>query len=458
MTARVLVVDDIMANVRLLEAKLSAEYFEVVTAMNGLDALDAVQKSKPDIVLLDVMMPGIDGIEVCKRIKSNPETQHIPVVMVTALDQPEDRVKGLEAGADDFLTKPVNDISLFCRIKSLVRLKMLTDELRVRSPSTENAAPVMQGDDQLSRRPGNVLLVDGNPSSVDRMIAAVAEKCRVTVAGNPAEAMERIAAAETPFELIVVSFDQSSFDGLRLCSQIRSGDSTRRIPLMIIVNPDEQQILLRALDMGVNDYLLRPVDRLEIQARASTQVRRWRYTEQLRNSVKASIEMAITDALTGLYNRRYLETHLNHMIEHYVNRGKVLSVLAVDVDFFKAINDTHGHDAGDKVLQELASRLREHTRSIDLCCRIGGEEFIVVLPNTDPSTAEKIGERLRRAIAAKSFTIGTSSPVPVTISAGLASLAGMEDSLEKLLKRADSALYRAKREGRNRVVKAGLVA
>ena len=135
MTARVLVVDDILANVRLLEAKLSAEYFDVVTAMNGADALESVQRSSPDIVLLDVMMPGIDGIEVCRRIKSNPQTQHIPVVMVTALDQPEDRVKGLEAGADDFLTKPVNDLALFCRVKSLVRLKMLTDELRARSPS-----------------------------------------------------------------------------------------------------------------------------------------------------------------------------------------------------------------------------------------------------------------------------------------------------------------------------------
>ena len=125
MTARILVVDDILANVRLLEAKLSAEYFEVVTAMNGVDALEAVQRSKPDIILLDVMMPGIDGIEVCKRLKANSQTHHIPVIMVTALDQLEDRVRGLEAGADDFLTKPVNDVALFCRIKSLVRLKML---------------------------------------------------------------------------------------------------------------------------------------------------------------------------------------------------------------------------------------------------------------------------------------------------------------------------------------------
>jgi two-component system, cell cycle response regulator len=146
MTARVLVVDDILANVRLLEAKLTAEYFDVVTAMNGLDALESIQRTKPDIILLDVMMPGIDGIEVCKRIKADAATQHIPVVMVTALDQPEDRVRGLEAGADDFLTKPVNDISLFCRIKSLVRLKMLTDELRVRSASS-NAMGVIARDD-----------------------------------------------------------------------------------------------------------------------------------------------------------------------------------------------------------------------------------------------------------------------------------------------------------------------
>ncbi|MEI2806719.1 MAG: diguanylate cyclase [Albidovulum sp.] len=125
-------------------------------------------------------------------------------------------------------------------------------------------------------------------------------------------------------------------DALRLCSQLKSLESTRQTPMLIIVDPDDHQRLLRALDMGVNDYLIRPLDRQELLARVNTQIRRCRYTEQLRNSVKASIEMAVTDALTGLYNRRYLETHLGHLIDHSVNRGKVLSVLAVDVDFFKA--------------------------------------------------------------------------------------------------------------------------
>lgn len=164
------------------------------------------------------------------------------------------------------------------------------------------------------------------------------------------------------------------------------------------------------------------------------------------------MELAITDPLTGLFNRRYLETHLTNLIEHFSNRGKHLSILAVDVDFFKAVNDTHGHDAGDKVLQELALRIKESTRSIDLCCRTGGEEFILVLPTTEKAAAVIIAERLRKYVASRSFVAGPKSGIPVTISIGVASLAESNDTFEKLLKRADEALYVAKREGRNRVV------
>jgi two-component system, cell cycle response regulator len=452
MTARVLVVDDILANVRLLEAKLTAEYFDVVTAMNGLDALEAIQRTKPDIILLDVMMPGIDGIEVCKRIKGDAETQHIPVVMVTALDQPEDRVRGLEAGADDFLTKPVNDISLFCRIKSLVRLKMLTDELRVRSESGNAMGVVTRDDLRDNDQNGRILLVDPRDTSAERLTQAFENRHEVTRVIDHASTMQAVQDGANPFELVIVSFDKTHYDGLRLCSQLKSTEATRQTPILIIVDPDDQAGLLRALDMGVNDYLMRPVDKQELKARVSTQVRRFRYTERLRSSVKASIEMAITDPLTGLYNRRYLETHLSHLIEHYVNRGKALSVISVDVDFFKAINDTHGHDAGDKVLQELSIRLKANTRSVDLCCRVGGEEFIMVLPNTATELSSRIAERLRRAVASKSFDCGLPQLVPVTVSVGVATLQGAEDSLERLLKRADQALYAAKRDGRNRVI------
>src|SRR5438270_9832739 len=131
MTARVLVVDDMPVNVRLLEAKLSSEYFHVLSATSGAEALDKVRQELPDIVLLDVMMPGMDGFEVCRRMKRDPACAHIPVVMVTALDQPADRLAGLHAGADDFLTKPVDDVSMFARVRSLVRMKCMIEEFRV---------------------------------------------------------------------------------------------------------------------------------------------------------------------------------------------------------------------------------------------------------------------------------------------------------------------------------------
>ena len=451
MTARVLVVDDILANVRLLEAKLAAEYFDVVTAMNGVDALEAVQRTKPDIVLLDVMMPGIDGIEVCRRIKNNSLTQHIPVVMVTALDQPEDRVRGLEAGADDFLTKPVNDVSLFCRVKSLVRLKMLTDELRTRTG--DDPLRLASNEQKLAdNKHGNVLVIDNRVAVAERIKATLAGKHEVTVAVDPQQALEACCRPDKVFELIIVNLDMEGIDALRICSQLKSMEQTRQTPLLIIVDPDDHQRLLRALDMGVNDYLIRPIDKQELMARVSTQIRRYRYTEQLRTSVRASLEMAVTDALTGLYNRRYLETHLAHLIEHAVNRGKALSVLTLDVDFFKAVNDNHGHDAGDRVLQEIAGRIRASIRNIDLACRTGGEEFVVVLPATDLPTAERVGERIRKMMANKPFNAAPDCQLNITVSVGISALTGVDESGDELLKRADQALYKAKREGRNRVI------
>jgi two-component system cell cycle response regulator len=454
MTARVLVVDDILANVRLLEAKLTAEYFEVHTAMNGVDALESVQRVKPDIVLLDVMMPGMDGIEVCRRIKSNSQTHHIPVIMVTALDQPDDRVRGLEAGADDFLTKPVSDLALFCRVKSLVRLKMLTDELRSRVAAGESMGLVKNIEHEvLASEPGKILLIDNHNTLIGRIKSTVGQRHDINTFDDPQLAL--FEATENNYELIIISLDFDNFDGLRLCSQLRSLERTRQVPILIIVDPDDHERLLRALDMGVNDYLLRPVDKQELMARVNTQIKRCRYTEQLRTNVKQSIEMAVTDALTGLYNRRFMEKQLSALAMSAANRGKPLAILVIDVDYFKSINDNHGHDVGDRVLQELSSRLKDSLRNLDMACRTGGEEFIIVLPDTDNAVALRVGERLRKLISVKPFNAGAKSgPLGITVSIGIAAFEGINDSMEGLLKRADEALYQAKRDGRNRVTPA----
>ena len=452
MTARVLVVDDVPANVKLLEARLSAEYFDVMTAVSGQEALAICERADCDVVLLDVMMPDMDGFEVCRRIKGGIATHHIPVVIVTALDQPSDRVKGLESGADDFLTKPVSDVALIARVRSLSRLKLMTDELRMRAVTSREIGLESPERNALAEagRNGRVLMVDDRPALSERMQATLSSEHVVDMEGDPTEALFH--AAEGNYELVVVSLDLANFDGLRLCSQLRSLERTRNVPILAIAESDSNARLVRALEIGVNDYLVRPFDKHEMLARVRTQIRKKRYTERLRDSVQLSIEAAVTDPLTGLYNRRYMETHVGTLVDQAAARDKPLSVLVLDIDYFKSINDTYGHDAGDDVLQDFAIRIRKSIRGIDLACRYGGEEFVVVMPETDMAVATMVAERLRRRIASEPFPIqkGTRT-LDVTISIGIAALAP-DDDAAAVIKRADQALYRAKRDGRNRVV------
>lgn len=453
MTARILVVDDVPANVKLLEARLVAEYFDVLTASDGYAALALCEKTPIDLVLLDIMMPGLDGFEVCERLKANPKTAHIPVVMVTALDQPSDRVRGLKAGADDFLTKPVNDLQLMSRVKSLVRLKNVSDELRLRAQTAQTIG--LEDIDRADRpdEPGNVLLVDGRGSSQERLQRALKPIAEVSVISDPQAAL--FEAAENNFDLVIVNANFDDYDPLRLCSQLRSLERTRFIPILLIAEQGSDELVVRALDLGVTDYLMRPVDPNELIARSMTQIRRKHCNDRLRSSVQQTIELAVTDGLTGLHNRRYFDTHLKLLMDRAAARGRPLSICMTDIDRFKQVNDTYGHDVGDEVLREFANRIRTTVRGADLACRFGGEEFIVVMPDTSAEMAAGVAERLRTIIESLPFAIPQADgPLKVTASMGIATLRPGNDTAEALLKRADTALYQAKHEGRNRVVAA----
>jgi two-component system cell cycle response regulator len=452
MTARVLVVDDIVSNVKLLEARLTAEYFEILTAYSGREALDIIARERIDVVLLDVMMPGMDGFEVCRHIKQNESTSHLPVIMVTALDQPSDKVHGLEAGADDFLTKPVDDIALVTRVKNLARLKVLSDEMLMRASTTQqmgmSGAPAL--DWQAAGEGGQIMVVEDHPRSAQRIAETLRNAHTVTVESDPQAALLKL--ADMQIDVLIVSLSLSNADGLRLCSQVRSLERTRHLPILIIVEPSDDARLLRGLDMGVNDYVLRPIERHELMARVRTQVKRKRHADLLKARLEESVEMAITDGLTGLHNRRYMEGHLKTLVAQSIHSGRSLSLLVADIDFFKSVNDTYGHDAGDHVLREFAQRFRRNTRGIDLACRLGGEEFVIIMPDTDLARAIQVGERLRATIAAEPFQIAPGQTLVVTASVGISTLEYREDTPEALFKRADNALYSAKREGRNRVV------
>ncbi|PYG56822.1 PleD family two-component system response regulator [Rhizobium sp. UGM030330-04] len=454
MTARVLVVDDIPANVKLLEARLLAEYFDVVTAEDGFRALAICEEEQVDIILLDIMMPGMDGFEVCERLKASPKTAHIPVVMVTALDQPSDRVRGLKAGADDFLTKPVNDLQLIARVKSLVRLKAVSDELRLRAETARQIGiEEMLRSDGLMQTPGRVLVADGRTSSQERIVRALKPIAEVDAVTEPQAAL--LKAAGNPFELVIVNSNFEDYDPLRLCSQLRSLERTRFLPLLLVAEQGADDMVARALDLGVNDYILRPIDPNELVARSLTQIRRKRYNEHLRLNLQHTMELAIVDALTGLNNRRYLDNHLKILFDRAAVRGRPISICMTDIDRFKLVNDTYGHDVGDEVLREFAARIRSTVRGADLACRYGGEEFVVVMPDTPMELAASVAERLRAIVEDKPFYVRSiDRELSITASLGIATSSGAFGTPDELLKQADKALYEAKHAGRNRVVAA----
>lgn len=451
MSARVLVVDDILPNVKLLEAKLSSEYYDVLTATSGEEALKLADSDRPDLILLDVMMPGMDGFEVCKRIKGNPELAHIPVVMVTALTDSVDKVRGLEAGADDFLSKPVNDTALMARVSSLVRLKMTVDEWRARE-STATQLGVVDDNANVMNEPtenARVLVVEDLNFEADKIAETLhQDNDNVIPVDSGMNAMEYV--SQHDFDLLIISLNLKNEDGLRLCSHLRSNERTRSIPILMVASEEDMDRIARGLEIGAHDYILRPVDRNELLARARTQIRRKRFQERLRTSYEYSLSMALTDSLTGLYNRRYFDVHLQKMLKTHKDAGKNLSVMILDIDHFKEVNDKHGHVAGDDVLKVFAHRLQDNLRSFDMVARLGGEEFVVVLPDTTPHMTYFIAERLRRAVADKPMKCSVpEGEISISTSIGGAVIEPGDYEVQEILDRVDKYLYEAKNGGRN---------
>ena len=450
MSARILVIDDIDANVRLLEAKLTADYYEVLTATDGVTGLAIAAAEQPDIILLDVMMPGMDGFQVCKRLKEDPATRHIPVVLVTALDGRADRIAGLDAGADEFLTKPIEDIMLFARVRSLTRLKVVLDELREREQSGRRVGVIGGVAARMAGAGGRVLIVDDNERQAQRLASELGVEHRPVIESDLDKAH---LTARGPVDLVILNTTSRSFDGLRFAAQVRSHEATRNLPILALIDPDDKSRAIKALDIGVNDVLARPIDPEELAARVRTQIKRKRYTDLLRSNLDQSLEAAVTDPLTGLHNRRYMTSQLDALVARAVRDGRPVSALLLDIDHFKKINDSFGHDAGDEVLREFAVRLASNVRAVDLPCRFGGEEFVVVMPETALEDAERIAERIRMHVSGAPFRVaGGREVLTVTISIGVAATSGTADTPDHLLKRADEALYEAKASGRNRVI------
>lgn len=451
MTARVLVVDDVEANRRLVQAKLEAKYYTVMLSHSGEHAISSAIHQQPDIILLDVMMPGMDGYEVCRQLKANIATRHIPIVMLTALTDRDDRLRGLEAGADDFLSKPVDDFALFARLEALSRFNAVADELRARESANPHTANFTESELSTLSKPASILVVDHNNTEARRVSAALHK------VGHEAETWIDAQKSGIKFkqiDLIILALSGQRHDALKLCAQMRSLREAKDFAIIVTCDEKDQQRAAEALRIGASDVIETPLDLQELQARVATQVRRKRYVQILRKRVDTGLELSVIDQLTGLYNRRYMLERLQLWMQRSAIDGKPVSVVAFDIDHFKQVNDVHGHEAGDLVLQEFSERLRTNIRPKDIACRPGGEEFLVIMPETPGDLAYIGAERIRHAIAAEPFLVERKNEeIRVTVSAGVATHYGEDALLADLLHRADQALYKAKENGRNRIEK-----
>lgn len=457
MAGRILVVDDVATNRIVMKVKLTSACYSVEQAESGVAALKAARETMPDLILLDVMMPDMSGLDVCRALKADPATADIPIVLITALSDRAAKMDGLEAGADDFLTKPVEEVTLLARVRSLLRASDSVRELRARDDTVSAygfaEAPLgFEG----KAPPGHIALIASGPRGGVLWKAAIDDRIGGDVRIIPRETALTQATSgdgEVP-DVFVISVDLAQRnEGLRLLSDLRSRPGTRHSATVMILPEGDSERAAIALDLGANDVLHDPFDAQELAIRISAQLDRKRQSDRMRAGVRAGLEAAITDPLTGLYNRRFA---LHRMEQIMAGAGDDPAVMMIDLDFFKTVNDTYGHAAGDAVLQQVAVRLRGQLRANDLLARIGGEEFLVVLSGADDKTATDCAERLRDSVGGASFDVGDGSfPVRVTASVGLALPGGHANGAkvtpEMLIHQADTALYGAKAHGRDQV-------
>ncbi|MFN0114878.1 MAG: diguanylate cyclase [Paracoccaceae bacterium] len=452
MAGKILIVDDVPTNRILLKVKLASARYNTIMASTGTEALELAQDERPDLALIDFNLPDIDGLELCRRLRADPVTSGIPLLVITA-DTDLARISALKSGAAEVFRKPIDDMVLLARIRSLLRSREAADELGLRDLTgrefglAEDATPFVQ--------PARITLVAAEREQAFRWMRALQKELRdkVCIAAADEALGEGIERSAT--DVFVISADLAHpSEGLRLMSELRSRHATRFAGVCIVLPPGARGNAAMALDLGASDLIDAESVEDELAHRVRVQIEQKRRTDRLRTSVADGLKMAMTDPLTGLYNRRYALPHLARIAQRAQSADRSFGVMLMDLDRFKQINDSFGHAAGDAVLVEVAERFRNNLRSVDMVARIGGEEFLVALPDTSLDAARSTAERLRRVIEEEPIRTRNGQNIRVTMSVGLAIGEGHDAGpgrVDMLIARADQALMRSKSEGRNLV-------
>jgi len=451
---KVLVADDSAVALASLEKILSTDHFQTIKATNGKEALDRAVCELPDLILLDVMMPEMNGFEVARTLKEDSRTHGIPIIMVTALQDLENELAGREAGAEEYLSKPVRPQELLARANSLIALRQYRDQLSIRNHSQWSFIVDKQSDDaspEPEKEQPSVLLVEDNESD--------AELVRHFLTDLPLH-LERLSNGEDAVELcqtgkvdmMLLDILLPGLNGFEVCRRVKSSDKGKDLPIVVITCLEDMDSRVKCLELQADDFLVKPIIGRELQARVKILLEKKTQLDKLRSHYEEALNSAVVDWLTGLYNHGYFKKFLDLEIKKSLRQRYPVTLIMIDIDNFKALNDSYGHPSGDVVLQELAQVVRKSVREVDLVARYGGDEFAVVLPYSDGRRALRIAHRIDENIKKHGFSpLASAQNSRLTVSMGVAGYPQDAVHVDELIHSADQKLYTAKTKGKNQI-------
>ncbi len=447
----ILIVDDDPTNVKLLAAKLGDADYTILKAYGGQEALEVAQRQSPGLVLLDVMMPGLNGFDVTAQLKQSPQTADIPIILVTALDGSDNKTKGLEAGADDFLNKPVHTAELKARVKSLLRMKRYSDQLKARAFTKEMTLSPLNDEETVAELRLPTLLIVEDSASDAKLIRSLLNNlpCTILTAQSGEEALS--ICRNRKVDVMILDLMLPGLDGYEVVKQIKEKAATQAIQIIVVTSLQDIDSKVKGFEFGVDDFLVKPIHFNEFLARVNSLLKKKAYHDKLMGSFEAAVQAAITDKLTGIYNSGYFQIYLKNELKRADRHRHSLSLLLLDIDDFKTVNDRYGHLAGDTVLQAIAALIGGSIRDIDLLARFGGDEFAIILPYTHQESAVAIAERIRRAVTQHAVTVNDQTSLNISLSIGVAEYAIGAETAQEMIQKADQALYAAKSDGKNKV-------
>jgi len=460
MQGKVLIVDAIATNRIVLKVKLASAYYQVLQAASIAEAHRAARDHRPDLIITALTLPDGDAASLCAGMNASGKAQFTPILAIGTPTDTQTRLATLAAGAQDVMAKPIDDALLLGRVRSLIRAHNALAEWRMRD-DTSRALGLAEPMATFTT-PSRITLVCADSALAHNWMHRLRTEfpSKLTIA-HPSEALGSFQRGQPPDALVLVLPETPvpALETLRLISALRANTETRHAGLLVVQTAPDTALSVNALDLGADDLMTDGFDPAELGLRLTALLKRKRMSDQLRQTVRTGLRAAVFDPLTGLHNRRYAMPHLARITEQAAQNGRPFAVMLADMDHFKRINDVYGHPSGDAVLVETARRLRSSLRSVDMIARLGGEEFLIVMPGTSPEEARAAASRLCHQIGVTPFAIpGSTDPVSITVSIGLA-LGGLtpcgqvarDETADDLVERADKALYAAKTRGRNQV-------